>query len=134
MTSNVVYAVLVSGVAYMVLGALWYSPVLFGKSWMKLIGKSEEQVKKDFKPINYLWAFIGSLIAAYGIARIMVSFGGSTIRDGMIIGLVAGICFVGAAFFINDLFESRPKGLTFINVLYHLTGFIVMGIIIGAWQ
>ncbi len=134
MTSSVVVSILVSGAAYMILGALWYSPVLFGKSWMNMVGKTEEQLRKDFKPINYLWAFIGSLIAAYGIARIMISFGGETMRDGMIIGLVAGICFVGAAFFINGLFEVRPRGLTFINVLYHLVSFIVMGMIIGAWN
>lgn len=39
-------AVLVAGVVDMVIGALWYSPVLFAKSWMRLIGKKEEDMKK----------------------------------------------------------------------------------------
>jgi hypothetical protein len=29
-------AVLVSGLAYFALGALWYSPVLFSKKWIEL--------------------------------------------------------------------------------------------------
>jgi len=129
-----IWVVLVAGLAYMVLGAIWYSPVLFGRSWMAGIGKTAEQVKQEFKPISYLWAFVGSVVAAYGIARIMASFGGGTIRDGVVIGLVAGVCFSGAAMYINDTFEKRPCSLTFINGLFHLVGFVVMGIIIGAWR
>ena len=32
------WAVLVSTVAFWALGALWYSPVLFGKRWQKEVG------------------------------------------------------------------------------------------------
>jgi Na+/glutamate symporter len=40
-------AILVCGVVFMVLGALWYSPILFGKKWMTFIGKSEEEIKEQ---------------------------------------------------------------------------------------
>ena len=35
------WAVLVAGVAYMVLGAIWYTPALFGNAWLKAIGKTK---------------------------------------------------------------------------------------------
>ena len=127
-------AVLVCGVAYMALGALWYSPAVFGKVWMRGIGKTEAQLKADFKSISYLWAFIGSLIAAYGIARVLAMFDAPTLADGVKLGLVAGVCFVGASFFINDTFDARPRSLTIVNILYHIVGFIVIGLIIGAWR
>ena len=44
-------AVLVSGVAIFMLGGLWYSPVLFAKRWVKLIGKTEEERARRDRPV-----------------------------------------------------------------------------------
>lgn len=126
-------SVIIAAVAYMILGALWYSPALFGNAWMKGIGKTKEQVAADFSPINYFWALCTSFLASYGIARIMVWSNRGEISDGIMIGALAGVCFVLATMGINDIFESRPKGLTIINALYHIVGFIIAGVIIGAF-
>lgn len=125
--------IIVAAVAYMALGAIWYSPMLFGKAWMKGIGKTKEQLTANASPMNYILALVFSFIAAYGIARIMVWTNRGSISDGIVIGLLAGVCFVLASMGVNDLFEKRPTGLTVINVLYHIVGFIVIGVIIGAW-
>ena len=37
-------AILAATVAGMLLGALWYSPLLFGKAWMRALGKTEAEV------------------------------------------------------------------------------------------
>ncbi|HDL02840.1 MAG TPA: DUF1761 domain-containing protein [candidate division Zixibacteria bacterium] len=128
------WAVIVSAVAYMVLGALWYSPVLFGNAWIREIGKTKEQVAADFRPVNYFIALLTSFLAAYGVARLMAWTGGDSICDGIIIGLLAGICFVMAAMAVNDTFEKRSNALTIINVLYHIVGLIIVGVIVGAWR
>ena len=39
-----IFAVLVGAVASMALGALWYSPLLFGNAWMAAIGKTHDQL------------------------------------------------------------------------------------------
>lgn len=142
MTATLYLAILVSSVVYMILGALWYSPALFGKTWMKGIGKTDSQVKADFKPINYLWAFLGSLLAAYGISRILLMIdhgrllgtGAIGMREGLMVGAVAGVCFAAAPFFVNDAMEGRPRSLTIANALYHLVSFLIMGSILGAWR
>jgi len=128
------WAVLVAGLAYMILGAIWYSPLLFGNSWMRLIGKTKEQIAQEFSSLNYLWALITSLIAAYGVARILFWTGGETLVHGLLVGLLAGVCFVFMSFVVNDSFENRPRGLTAINVFYHMTGLVAAGVIIGAWR
>ena len=133
MTMNY-WAVLVAAVVYMILGALWYSPALFGKAWMKSIGKTKEQVTADASAANYIIGIIGSFIACYGIARLMLMTGRTSITDGIMMAVLVGVCFVLTAFSINDTFEKRPCGLTVINILYHLVGFTVAGIIIGAWR
>jgi hypothetical protein len=127
-------AVVVAAAAYMALGAIWYSPALFGKAWMKGIRKTEAQVRADSKPSNYVLGLLMSFLAAYGIARVMAWKGGASVGDGILIALVTGICFVFAPFVSNDQFEGRPGGLTVVNVLYHLAGFVVMGIILGLWR
>ena len=58
-------AVLVSAIIGMIIGALWYSPLLFGKLWMKLSGMTEKQLneaKKKGMGKMYLVAFIGVLL------------------------------------------------------------------------
>ena len=128
------WAVLVGGGVYFLLVALWYSKGLFGKVWMQGIGKTEEQIKAAFKPWKLVWSFIGSFFAAYGIARLMSWTSGITLRHGIKIGLLAGVCFILAPMTINDAMEGRPMKLTVINVLYHMGGLILIGFILGAWR
>lgn len=125
-------AVIVAALAYMVLGAIWYSPILFGRAWMTGVGKTKEQLAGG-SFIKYIWGFIFSFIAAYGIARLMLMTGYDTVGEGVVIGLLAGICFVMTTMGVNDTFEGRPSGLTVINILYHIVGFLIIGIIVGAW-
>lgn len=128
------WAVLVGAVVYFILGALWYSRGLFGKTWMQNIGKTEEQLKAAFSPWKLVWTFIGSLLAAYGLARALSWIPGSSISTGGMLGILAGVCFILAPMSINDVMESRPCKLTTVNILYHMIGFVLMGIIIGAWR
>ena len=46
-----IWAVILAGISYLILGALWYSPLLFGKQWMELNGFTE----KDLKTNKPLW-------------------------------------------------------------------------------
>ena len=127
-------AILVAGVAYMILGAIWYSPALFGNAWMKGIGKTKEQVSADYTAFKMVWALIGSLIAAYGLARILSYKAAGTMWDAVLIDLMAAICFVLTTTFINQSMEGRPTRLFFINGLYNFIGFFIMGLIIGGWR
>ncbi|MBD3258383.1 DUF1761 family protein [candidate division GN15 bacterium] len=128
------WAVLVSGVAFTILGALWYSPVLFGNAWMRNIGKTKEQLDQEFSVWKIIGALIGSLITAYGVARLMIWTGGATIGDAILLAILVGVSFMIAPFMVNDLMEGRPTSLTVINVLFNLVGFIIIGVIVGAWQ
>lgn len=61
-------AVLVCGVAALVIGSIWYGP-LFGKAWMKIMGvenmsEEQKQAMKKGMWMMYLSQFILSLITA----------------------------------------------------------------------
>lgn len=128
------WAVLVSGVAFTVLGAVWYASGLFGRIWMKGIGKTKDQVEVDFSIVNIVGALVGALVASYGVQRLMLWTGKLDVSGGIIIGLMAGICFVAASFFMNDIMEKRPSSLTLVNILFNLVGFVMVGVITGAWR
>jgi len=50
-----VLAILVVGVAYMVVGFLWYGP-LFAKPWMKLVGMTQEDLQRGANSAVPGWA------------------------------------------------------------------------------
>jgi hypothetical protein len=134
-TSGVNYvAVLVAAATYFVLGALWYSKPLFASAWMKGVGRTEEQLRASYSLWRLVWAFIGSFIAAYGIARILSWLPLVDMFTGVMAGLLAGICFALPAVATSDCMEGRPLKLTAVNVIYNIFGFVIIGVILGAWR
>jgi hypothetical protein len=127
-------AVLVGAVVSVVIGALWYMPALFGNGWMSAIGKTKEQVEKDFSPLKIVWALIFGFVISYGLARLLVWSGKNTPVGGLEVGLLACIGFVLTTTGVHHVFESRPAKLTIIYTLHHLVEFLAIGLILGAWM
>jgi hypothetical protein len=122
-------AVLVCGVASLVLGGAWYSPLLFGKAWQRAAGLSDEQASSGNMAMIFGLAFVLSLIAAYVFGMFL---GASMPLAGAVgAGFAAGLCWVTASFGINYLFERRPVALWLINGGYHTLQFTLFGLILG---
>jgi hypothetical protein len=127
-------AVLVAAVANMVIGALWYSPVLFAKPWMKLVGKSEEEIKKQGTGSMYLLTFIGALILAYVLAHLLALTNVVTTGEALQVAIWTWLGFTVTTTFSGYLFEDRPKKLFLINIAYYLVSVIVMALILHLWK
>ena len=50
--------------AGMIIGTLWYSPLLFGKPWMKLLGFTEKDLKPNMTKIIW-FSILGNLLMAF---------------------------------------------------------------------
>jgi hypothetical protein len=131
--SNVNYlAVLVSGVAAMAIGYLWYSPLLFANTWMKENGFTEESMKGRNPAVPMLVSFLLMLVIAFVMA---IFFSGPPdFLWGLAIGALAGIGWIAASIGVLYLFEAKSMKLFLINAGYNVVTFIVMGGIIGAWK
>ena len=127
-------AVLVSAVIMFLLGGLWYSPVLFAKPWMAVINKSEEELKKDAKPTNYLVAFLQGLISSYVLAIFISWAQASTIGTGVWIGFMCWFGFAGTTSLVHGIFAGRSSKLWMIDTGYTLVSFIAAGIILAVWK
>jgi hypothetical protein len=128
------WAVIVSAVANLVVGAIWYSPMLFYKAWMKENNFTEESVKQNFNPIKtYGITLLLSLIISYNLAFFL----GDDKTDaawGATAGFLAGFGFSALIFAIIGLYEQRSWRYILINGGYITLYFTLIGFIIGAWR
>lgn len=129
------WAVLGAGIAAMIIGSLWYSPLLLGNQWMKLNNISEKDSKEMRKGAmsSLLGMFVGSLIMAYVFAHVLVLIGASTITSALVSALWLWLGFIVVPYSSGVLFERRPVGLFFINIGYYLVSMLVMALILTAW-
>jgi hypothetical protein len=126
------WAVLAAGVASMVLGGLWYSPVLFGKAWSAASGVTEAQAKSASMAKTMGTAFVLALIGAAVFAMFLGPKPAPMFATAA--GLSAGLCWVAGSFGINYLFEQRPLRLFLINGGYHTLQYTVIGAVLGLWH
>lgn len=123
--------VLVAALATFILGGLWYGP-LFGKAWQARVGLSDEQLQSSNKGKVFGLSFVLAFIAAYVFAMFLGPEPAPAFAIG--VGALAGLCWVGASFGINDLFEQRSLGLWAINAGYHTLVFTIFGAVFGLWH
>ena len=126
-------AVLAAALSGFLVGGLWYSPLLFQKSWMKCSAITEEKLNTGNPAVIFGVSFIMSLIIAYNLAFFL---GGpeTTWQWGMAAGALAGGGWAATGFVIIALFERRTGGYMLIHAGYLIVTFGLMGLIIGAWR
>ncbi|MEC0268835.1 DUF1761 domain-containing protein [Paenibacillus anseongense] len=125
-------AVLVATAVTMVLGFLWYSPVLFGHAWAK---------QRDLKmgemsgggPLTYILTALTALGGCFILALLLTMGTETTWVSGLAVGALIGLS-ISLKIGMNYLFENAKLPLYFITVGYHLVAYVIGGIIIGAWQ
>ena len=123
------FAVTAAAVSSFMLGGLWYSPVLFGKTW-SVEAKTPEQPGHPGKVFG--GAFVLSLLAAYVFALFLGPKPDLGFAVG--VGAAAGFCWVASGFGINYLFAQRSFKLWLIDGGYHTLQFTLYGLVLGLWH
>lgn len=125
-----ILAIILAVVANMVIGALWYSPILFANIWVKALGKKMEDINPKGANIGYAFTTLGGIFTAFVLSLLIHLLDTVTILDGAIIGFLVGLV---AAFreLSPTFFESRKYTLFFISAGYHIFSLTIMGIIIA---
>ncbi len=128
-------AIIIAAVVPMVVGALWYSPMVFAKKWMALIGKTEEEIKKGANPAAmYGVSFVAALVMAYVMNYFVHHTMSLTFIQGMKIGFALWLGLVVTTNLATVTFEFRPKGLYYMNMAYNLVCMLIMGGILAEWK
>jgi hypothetical protein len=132
------WAVLVCAIATMVIGFIWYSPILFATPWMRLMGidpndkaKLAELQKGAGK--MYALSFVASIVSAVVLAKIIVVTSVISIPYGMKVGFAVWLGFVTTVRLTGALFSKQPSKLYLINTGYQLACYLAMGAILAKW-
>jgi hypothetical protein len=127
-------AVFASAVAAFVVGAVWYSPLLFGETWMKLRGMDPNSVTEVTISAGAMLAeFARWLVLAYILARFMVLLG---------IGDVVGALTFGGWMWLaiytalagSVLHEGTPWRLYAVHAGDGLAKIVLITTILGLWR
>ena len=129
-------AVVVGAAIYFVLGALWYSTVLFAKPWQAAIGWDESRPQPQTNPLTYVVPALLYVVAGVATALIAAATGVDTLTEGIALGLLTGMGFALPMVGVEATFDpNKPKPLAWfaITTAYHLVGFVILAVVIAIW-
>jgi hypothetical protein len=132
------WSVLVAAVATMLVGFLWYSPLLFARPWMLAMGydpsdKAKLEAMRKGAGKSYAITFVASLVAAFVLGKIIDIATVNSALYGMKIGFAVWLGFVTTVQLTAKLFGNQPWKLYLINTGYQLVCYLVMGAILATW-
>ncbi len=127
-------AIIVSAVILWLLGAVWYSPALFAKPWMAIIGLKKDATKGSSMIAGMIASFICDLILAFILAHIVIWTQAATFGWGALVGFIVWIGFFAAPNLPQGIYEGRPFKLFAINSGYWLVGLMIIGGVLAVWR
>lgn len=129
-------AVLVAAIAAFALGALWYSPILFAKQWMKAHGHTEADALEMRKSANraYLVTFLCQLVIALVLAILIEMIGIYRGIGGIKLGALCWLGFAATIGLTSQVFSNKRLAVYVIDVAYQLVYLVLMGWILAIWR
>lgn len=135
------WAILICGVASMVLGFVWYG-ALFRDLWVRLshhdMSHLSPEQKKAAANKGYALAFIGSLVSAYVLSAFITltdnAWGSTNLSHGLMVGFMGWLGFVAPVTLGSVLWEGKSWSLWILNNSYNLIQLLIFGAILASWK
>lgn len=121
-------AVLIAAIASMAVGFAWYSPILFGNPWMKLMGmkKGGKGMGQEMMMKTYGLSTVAALITAYVLAMLLSAMGAASMNAAFMLGFWLWLGFIAPVMFTSVIFEGKTFMLYLINAGYQLVSVMAM--------
>lgn len=132
-----IWSVIVASISAFAVSAVWYSPLLFGKEWMSLIGATERDIaeaKASDMTSRYVIQFIFTIVTFIVIAFAVSALNIVTARDGAFLGLLAWAGFALPGSISGILWEKKTMKYAMITSVATLLCWVIGGAIIGGWN
>ncbi|MDP3881268.1 MAG: DUF1761 domain-containing protein [Nanoarchaeota archaeon] len=130
-------SILVAAILGMIIGALWYSPFLFGKMWMRLMKISPKDIraaKNKEMTSAYIVSFASLFASAFILAVILSLVNITAMLNGILLAMILWLGFMVPLLINTVLWENKPWKLFLLNASHHFTVLIVMSIVLTLWQ
>lgn len=129
-------AIVVATVVAYAVGAVWHSPVGFGKMWMDLMGLKPYDMGK--MPLTATQAmvigFFVMLLQVFVLAHFLVLVGATTLNLALQLGFWVWLGFLAPTLANSWLWEGKSLKLFAFNAAYSLLSILVMVTVLGLWQ
>jgi hypothetical protein len=122
--------VLFAALAQWFLGALWYSPVLFGKPWQAMVAVRAE-TRKTAMILGMIASLVASLATSFLLLQILFFTGWGGLKRGVFVGFCVWLGFIAAPLAAQYLYEGRPCKLYAINTGYWLVALLMSGALLS---
>ncbi len=124
------FGVLVATVAYYLLGALWFTPLL-GRAWDAAVGFQRPRGYR-FPALYYVMPLLSSAVASLATAVLRTVLGVESVGEAVALGAVVGLGYAVTVSFNNAVNPSTPRPLLYGAVTggYHLVGLILVAVIL----
>lgn len=128
-------AVILAAVAAFMVGAVWYSPLLFGKAYAELRGLAADAVAATRPPIGELLGeFARNLVVAVVLAGFAAQLSVGDWKAGLQLGACVWVGFQAMLLLGAPLHEGMPWKLYALHAGDALVKTLLQGVIIGAWR
>jgi hypothetical protein len=128
------WAILVAVVAANVIGAVWFTPRLFGARWMREVGITEADAQQGSFPRMLALTVASSVVLAIALAWLNGVYRSASLADGVLVGLVTGIGVFLMASVPHYAFQMRTPMHFAIDMGHTVVVIVVMSAIIGLWR
>lgn len=130
------FALFAAAFAGMLIGFVWYSPVVFGKQWMAASGVSAEKIegRKKQMRVAVIGGFLCQIITAYVLAHFAAFFDVVTMSEALAFALWAWLGFTAVTSLHSVFWEGKPMSYWAINAGYQLAVFGAMTLILTLWR
>lgn len=125
-------AAIAGAVLAFVVGSVWYSPVLFSKTWQREVKLTDADIRAGNMALTFGSAFVLTLIGAVLLAGYLGPE--PELGDALLAGLVVGAGFISTAIGVVYLFERRTMTLFLINAGYQVVTYVVIALVLGLWK
>lgn len=152
-------AILVAALSSFVVGFIWYNPKVFGNTWMREIGMTEESAKKGNMAKIFGLTFVFAIMLAFFMPTLVIHQVGAvqlaggnandeaflaymqvhgeafrTFRHGALHGCMASLFIALPIIGTNALFEQKSFKYVAITAGYWVVVMTIMGAIICGWK
>jgi len=115
-----------------ILGAIWYSSKVFGKSWAKAC--KIEMGKKKAGAKHFLGGLLMSLIMAAAVSCLVIKLDLTMVSEGIKLGILLWLGFIATSQFCGVIWAKKPLKVYLIDAGFYLASLLIMGAILATWR
>lgn len=130
------FSLFAAAITAVVLGLIWYSPLVFGRQWMAASGMTPEKMEARKKRASFavIGGFLCQIITAYVLVHFAILFDVATVPQALAFAFWAWLGFTAATSLHAVFWEGKPALYWAINAGYQLATFGAMSLILALWR